>query len=120
MSQSTQDILEKHLQAFAEGVDAIMEDYSEESVLMTPDATHRGLDKIRGFFTAILGGAPAGFWDVFTITRQEVVGEVAYIAWMGKPWYPLGTDTFVIRDGKIVAQTFAACAAEVAGKLGIK
>jgi hypothetical protein len=28
--------------------------------------------------------------------------------WKADPFIPLATDTFVIRDGKIVAQTFAA------------
>ncbi len=38
-------------------------------------------------------------------------GEVAYIVWSAETAdnaYELGTDTFVVRDGKIVAQTFAA------------
>jgi Aldo/keto reductase family len=45
------------------------------------------------------------------LSKQVVEGEIAHILWSGNsPHYnaPLATDTFVMRDGKIVAQTFAA------------
>lgn len=105
---ATKATLEHHLSAFAQGIDAIMQDYSEKSVVITPDATYRGLDEIRAFFTAFVESLPEGLWDAFTIKRQEVVGEVAYILWEANPWFPLGTDTFVVQNGKIAYQTFAA------------
>jgi ketosteroid isomerase-like protein len=108
---STQTTLDHHIQAFAEGIDATMQYYTEDSVLITPDATHRGLADIRGFFTAFMGAMPAGMMDSFKLNRSEVAGEVAYIVWEAKPWFPLGTDTFVVRDGKIVYQTAAVYAA---------
>ncbi len=108
---STQTTLDHHLQSFGEGIDAIMEDFTEDSVVITPDATYRGLTEIRAFFTAFVEGLPAGVWDVFTMKRMEVAGEVGYILWEAKPWFPLGTDTFVVRDGKIVFQTAAVYAA---------
>jgi len=73
--------------------------------VITPDGTYRGLAKIRDFFTALMEGLPEGTLDAFTMKRQEIVGEIAYILWEAKPWFPLGTDTFVIREGKIVFQT---------------
>jgi hypothetical protein len=45
------------------------------------------------------------------LAKQVVEGEIAYILWSGSSPQcnaPFATDTFVIRDGKIVAQTFAA------------
>ena len=105
---STQATLDHHLQSFAEGIDALMQDYTEHSVVITPDATYRGLAEIRGFATAFIEALPEGIWDSFKISRTEVAGDVAYILWEAKPWFPLGTDTFVVRDGKIVYQTFAA------------
>jgi hypothetical protein len=45
------------------------------------------------------------------MNRQEIVGEVAYIHWERKPWFPLATDTFVVRNGKILVQTFTAYSA---------
>ncbi len=41
------------------------------------------------------------------IARQAVDGEIAYIAFSAGRAIPLISDTFVIRDGKIVAQTTA-------------
>jgi hypothetical protein len=43
------------------------------------------------------------------VSKQIVEGEIAYIVWLGeseKIKIPFATDTFVVRDGKIVAQTF--------------
>jgi hypothetical protein len=42
---------------------------------------------------------------------EHIAGDIAYIAWRAScatAEVALGTDTFVIRNGKIVAQTFAA------------
>ena len=108
MSISTESILQNHLLAAKDGVDAILQDYTDESVLITHDATYRGLAEIRQFFTTLLNGLPKGFFDSLTMNRQEVVGEVAYILWERKPWLALATDTFVVRNGKILFQTFAA------------
>jgi len=46
--------------------------------------------------------------DSFKITKMEIDGDVAYLTWEANPWFPFGTDTFVIKDGKINYQTFAA------------
>lgn len=108
MAQSTQAVLEHHLRAFAEGIDSVMEDFSESSVVITPESTYRGLDEIRGFFTAFIEGASEEFWGAFEMKRQEVVGELAYIVWEAQPFVALGTDTFIVRDGKFAFQTYAA------------
>ncbi len=45
------------------------------------------------------------------LTYYRVEGEVAYIVWhanCASAEVALGTDTFVVRDGKIAVQTFAA------------
>jgi hypothetical protein len=45
------------------------------------------------------------------LAKQIVEGEIAYILWSGSSAHYsalLATDTFVMRDGKIAAQTFAA------------
>ena len=104
---STEAVLQNHLRAAKVGVDAVMQDYTDSSVLITHDATYRGLAEIRGFFTALFGALPAGFFDELKMIRQEIVGEAAYILWERKPQIARATDTFVVRDGKILVQTFA-------------
>ena len=108
MPGTTQAVLQRHLQSAGESVDAVMADYLEASILITPDATHRGLAEIRAFFTEFLEGSTKGFLGAFKIKRQEVSGELAYIVWEAKPWFSFATDTMLVRDGKIMLQTFAA------------
>ena len=108
---STEAVLNHHLQAFVAGdLDETMKDYTEDSVLIVPDKTLEGLDSIRGAFSNFFSGLfKPGTYD-FTMDRSEVVGEVAYIVWHSVNQgadVKLGTDTFVIRDGKIALQTFA-------------
>ena len=111
MTSSTEAVLNHHLQASLEGVDAIMEDFTDESVVITPEATFRGSGEIRHFFTTLLSSLPAGFFEEsFRMKRQDIDGDVAYIVWEAQPWFPLATDTFVVQDGKIRYQTFAAYA----------
>ena len=46
----------------------------------------------------------------FKMKRQLVEGDYAYILWTAETAdnvHEVGTDTFVVRDGKIVAQSFA-------------
>ena len=86
-----------HLQAFGEGVDAIMQDYAPESVLFTPDGPLRGLEPIRAFFHAFLTTSLPELLRAMTLVRQDVQGEVAYILWKAEPYIPLATDTFVVR-----------------------
>src|SRR5215831_11336295 len=104
---STEATLTRHLHAFAHGPDTIMHDYTDDSVLISPDGVLRGLAEIRFFFERFLADSPPGLVAALTIVRQEVQGEIAYILWKAEPFIPLATDTFVIRNDKIVTQTFA-------------
>jgi hypothetical protein len=104
----TEAVLQNHLRAARIGVDAVMQDYTDQSILITHEATYRGLAEIRGFFTALFRQLPAGFFETVRMQRQEIVGEVAYILWQREPVITQATDTFVVRNGKILVQTFAA------------
>ena len=108
---STQDILNHHLGCFGEGdIEGILSDYTEDTVLEIPDAQIKGLDGLREFFTGLLedfGKAP----PTFEMLRLAVHGEFAYIVWKAQTAdidYHIGSDTFVVRDGKIVYQAFTA------------
>ncbi len=103
----TEQVLNHHLSAFAVGVDEIMKDYTASSVLIAPEGTYRGLDEIRAFFQGFVDHFPADAWESFQVLRTEVSGEVAYLVWDARPLVMLGTDTFLVRDGKIAVQTYA-------------
>jgi ketosteroid isomerase-like protein len=108
-TETTKAVLAQHLQAVGGGdLDAIAADYSEDCTLFTPDRAFHGLEAARGFFAGMMEILPPGFMEAFELLRQDVKGEVAYIVWHAGEFAPLGTDTFIVRDGKIVVQTFAA------------
>ena len=81
---------------------------STTAVLYTPNGALHGTTASREFFVALPGILPPGFWENFKMVRQDVDGQITYIVWASEPAVPLDTDTFVIRNGQIVVQTFAA------------
>ncbi|MAF48982.1 MAG: nuclear transport factor 2 family protein [Rhodospirillales bacterium] len=108
---STEDVLNHHLTCFGAGdMEGVLADYTEESVMEVPDARLQGLDALRAAFTAFFADFGKGT-PSFEMLRSSVNGEFAYIFWKAQTEdndYHIGSDTFVIRDGKIVYQTFAA------------
>ena len=107
-TEQTRATFEHHLKAiFAKDVDAIMEDFAEDAVLFTPDGLFRGAGEVREFFIGFVANLTPEMLADFSATRQEFDGEIAYLVWTIGDIIPLGTDTFVVRNGKIVTQTFA-------------
>lgn len=111
MSEMTKKVLDDHLTDFGSGnVDAIVANYAEDAVIMAPGKTMRGHAEIRPMFEGLVKefGQPG---VTFEMLNSDVNGEIALIVWKaetGKALYELGTDTFIIRNGKIVRQTVAA------------
>jgi hypothetical protein len=108
---STEEILDHHLGCFAScDVEATLSDYTESSVLLTPQGALRGLPAIRAFFeTAYAELRQPG--TQFRLQQKLVDGDCAFVAWEGETsvsTYEAASDTFVIRDGRIIVQTFAA------------
>lgn len=105
---ATQAALDHHLGAIiAVDVDEMMKDYTEDSVVVVPDGTFKGLAEIRGFFNEFSKALTPEFLAAFEMIKSEVHGDTAYIAWSVGDAVPLGTDTFVVTDGKIRIQTAA-------------
>lgn len=106
---TTEAVFVHHLQALASGnMDDVMSDYTDESILFTPQMQFRGLAQIRGFFEFALANILTGeSMANFKPTKQDVDGEYAYIFWSAAPNVVAGGDTFHIQGGKIVMQSFA-------------
>ena len=107
---STKEVLDHHLSCFGAGdLSGILSDYSPDAVLFTPDGALRGPEAIKPLFQGMFAEfAKPG--ATFSMQRQSVEGEYAYILWSAETAdnvYEMGTDTFVVRDGKIVAQSLA-------------
>jgi ketosteroid isomerase-like protein len=111
-SKQTEKTLLHHWQAFGAGdVEGIMAAYAEDAVLITPDGTLRGHAQIRSLFEKVFSSMLPPNSTSLNLTKQIVEGEMAYILWSGSSALynaAFCTDTFVIRGGKIIAQTFAA------------
>lgn len=104
---TTEATLAHHLQAILQrSVGGIVSDYTEESVLFTQGGMIVGLEGIRAFYERFLADASPELFAALQIVRQDVHAEVAYLIWKAEPFVTLATDTFVVRDGKIAAQTF--------------
>jgi ketosteroid isomerase-like protein len=87
---STKEVLDNHLKCFGEGdLKGILSDYAPGAVLFTSAGPLRGADAMRPLFQALIAefGKPGA---------AETADNV----------YEVGTDTFVVRDGKIVAQSY--------------
>jgi len=109
--KTTSEVLDRHLKSFAErDVDGIVSDYSSDAVLFMPGGQLKGPDAIKPLFEALVSEfAKPG--SSFTMQLRSIEGEHAYILWSAETadnWYEFATDTFVVRKGKIVAQSFAA------------
>ena len=108
---TTNDILDHHLKCFGtRDLEGILGDYAPDAVMFCPDGIRKGPDARKDFFVKLLAefskpGASMSMQQTF------VEGDYAYIVWTAESAgnkYLMATDTFVIRDGKIVAQSFAA------------
>jgi hypothetical protein len=107
-TQQIEAVITHHLQAVTggTGMDEILKDYTDESFILTPEKPFRGLNEIRIFFEAFVAGLTPEVLGNLQVKRLDFVGEVAYIVFSATPLTSLGTDTFIVRNGKIVAQTF--------------
>ena len=109
----TEKVLKHHWDAFqANDLEETMADYTEESVLITPDRTYSGLAEIRENFVNAFAAFPKDS-ATLTLDKSVVRKDVGYILWNAvTPKFNLtyATDTFIIKDGKIVRQTYAGVA----------
>ena len=108
--EKTKEVLDHHWKAFqANDLEGTMADYTEESVLITPDRTYTGLDQIRENFVTAFALFPKDS-TTLQLDKSVVHQDVGYIIWQGAAptlTVSFGTDTFIIQNGKIIRQTFA-------------
>ena len=108
---TTESVLGHHLEMFgATDLDGIMEDYADDAVFISQDGVLRGTDEIREMYAELLPEFDDESVE-FELDEQIVEDDYAYITWHAKTpdnVYEFASDTFVVRDGEIVAQTLAA------------
>ena len=106
---STQEVLNHHISAFVDGnIEEIMKDYDENSELLSPNGTFKGLNGVRSFFEEVFKLFPKG--SEFKMDQYIVRDELIYITWKAESSVvdvPFGSDTFLFKDDKISLQTVA-------------
>jgi len=110
LSDASKNLLMNHLNSFQDNnLETLMSDYTNESVLITEEATYSGFEEIEAFFVALISHFPKQK-STFQLDKMVVVNDgLAFITWHAKTPsldVPLGSDTFIIKDGKIYQQTF--------------
>jgi hypothetical protein len=106
---ATEKVVRKHLETFIgqKGVPAMLADYDPAAHVYSAERVYEGHDEIGEFLAAFMRALPADGVERFKLGSLRVDGDLAFITWSVGTEIPLGTDTFVVRDGKIVSQTFA-------------
>jgi hypothetical protein len=102
-------LLTHHLSSFQDNnLQALMSDYTEQSVLITADALYKGSTEIRTFFTALMPQFPKQ-GTVIELDKMTVVDDLLFIVWRANTptlRVSLGSDTILVKQGKIHRQTF--------------
>jgi hypothetical protein len=110
LSKDSENVLLRHLHSFGNNdLEALMSDYTEQSVLITYDKTYNGRDEIKTFFKELMTHFPKEDSN-FKLEKLVVNDELGFIVWQASTpslQVSLGTDTFLIKGGKIYQQTFA-------------
>ena len=106
---TTRQVLDNHLGSFMAGdLAGILSDYAPDAILFTPDGTLKGPEAMRPMFRALIDEfAKPG--SSFNLQQVSVEGDHAYIRWTAETpdhVYEFATDTFVVRGGRIVAQSY--------------
>ena len=109
-NRSTLEVLQHHLQYCQTcDLEETLRDYSPESTLINLAGTFHGLDEIRAFFNESMTTCLPPE-SVYESIHQCVDGEMALTVWKAESPFcsiPFGTDTFIVKKGKIVQQTYA-------------
>ena len=106
MARTPQEIFDHHATALGAGdVDAILEDYAGDAVVITPQGTVRGRPAIREAFTGLRDLLPDATFDL----RTQMFGDdVLFLEWSASGSTGRisdGVDTFVFRGNEIRAHT---------------
>lgn len=107
IEQQTLAIVNSHMEAVSgDSVDEVMKFYSDDTVLITHDGVFRTPEEIRRYYDHFIKNRPPGANKTFKLLQQKIAGEAVYIVWRAEPYVHWATDTFVVRNGKIVLHTY--------------
>jgi ketosteroid isomerase-like protein len=77
----TKAVLDHHFAAFGVDADEILKDYTDDSVLMTPEGTFKGRQALHAYYSNALSGLfKPGTYDL-TVDTMQIEGDVGYVVW---------------------------------------
>ena len=110
LNVTTETVLQHHLQAFLNNdLEEIMNYFHDDAEVWGPEGVVSGREAITSFFSNVFTIFPKGA-SRLELKQQIIKDEKAYLVWTADTpmsSVPLGTDSFLIRDGKIIWQSFA-------------
>ncbi len=108
--RTTAEVVEHHNHFLQSGdLEETLLDYDENSVIINMGGVVKGMDAIRAFFEDDINNCfpPETTYETL---QYYVHDDLGYVVWTAEsPFYsvPYGTDTFYVKNGKILRQTFA-------------
>jgi predicted SnoaL-like aldol condensation-catalyzing enzyme len=109
VDEISKEVVTHHLNSFLDNnLEAVMSDYTNESVLITQDTTYTGLEEIKGFFAGLIMHFPQQMSNL-VLDKLVTNNNLVYIVWHASTpnlQVPFGSDTFIIKDNAIYQQTF--------------
>jgi len=112
--QQILEIFQRHVSAFMSGnLKAVLEDFNEYSVVITPDGVFEGLDRIRALYAGLLaefGVIDRGDSPGLHIEKLHVHNDMLFITWHAESRhhvFPFGTDTFIAHGNTFARQTIS-------------
>ena len=103
---TTKEVYDSHYTSFFAGdVDGLLDYYTDDSVIVTDQGVVTGLSGIRAFFEQSLQMMSSLDPADFRLLTNFIEGDVAFHSWSGGEAFPYGTETFIIRDGKIAVHS---------------
>jgi ketosteroid isomerase-like protein len=111
MAESTEQVFNHHLQAFGlRDLDGLLADYAPDvTFILAGGPVVKGSAGLKPLFEGFIQefGRPD---VIFTPLSTTIEGEIAVLTWSAETpekVYDFGSETFIIRDGKIVSQVTA-------------
>lgn len=105
-TRTPQEVFAHHGEALVAGdLDAIVSDYSDDAIFITPAGILRGKDGVRKGFEKLLSDLPSADWEISTTLFEDDAMLLEWKARCSTTKAEDGIDTFMFRDGLIRVQT---------------
>ena len=104
------EFIERRIEAFGRGdIDAMVDDYTEESVIMTPMGNMVGAGQVRQMITRFVAefGIQGTTLEVIRKNSTEHVAHFAWKAETARTIFKFGNETYFLdKDGKVIVHVF--------------